>query len=67
MPTVPMLTATVHVTDQQGRPVAGAVVKPFGLRCRREPGSHYSWNEKAFGPAPSEARIAYSRRPAVTR
>jgi prenyltransferase beta subunit len=53
MPTVPMLTATVHVTDQQGRPVAGAVVKPFGLRCRREPASHYSWNDKTFGPAPS--------------
>jgi hypothetical protein len=48
-----MLTATVHVTDQHGRPVAGAVVKPFGLRCRLEPASHYSWNDKAFGPAPS--------------
>jgi hypothetical protein len=56
--TVPMLTATVHVTDQLGRPVAGAVVKPFGLRTRREPGSHYSWNEKAFGPAPSVATDA---------
>jgi hypothetical protein len=52
-PDVPMLAAAVRVTDAEGRPIAGAVVKPFGLRTRKEPGSHYGWRDDLWGPVPT--------------
>ncbi len=51
-PEVPKLTAIVRVTNGEGQPVAGAAVKPLGLRTRKEPGSHYGWRDDLWGPVP---------------
>ncbi len=57
----PMLTATVRVTNERGEPVEGAAVKPHSLRARGEGGletSLWTWNERAWGPMPSETTNA---------
>lgn len=52
-PNAPMLTAVVRVTNSEGRPVAGAVVKPLGMRTRKERASAHIWNDDLWGPIPS--------------
>ena len=47
-----MLSLEVLVTDPDGNPVEEAVVKPFAMRTKAEPGSHWSWIPERHGEQP---------------
>jgi len=47
-----ILTMQVLVVDPDGHPIENATVFPSGLRTKVESGSHWGWNEQAFGPLP---------------
>ncbi len=65
--TIPTRNLIVHVISTDGKPVAGATVKPMGLRTKEEPGSFYFGmltNGKPISPpattdASGNATIAY--------
>ncbi|MBL9138104.1 MAG: M56 family metallopeptidase [Verrucomicrobiales bacterium] len=43
-------TVAVRVLDEHGLPVAGAKVRPFGLRVRGDEASAYGWDPAQYGP-----------------
>jgi beta-lactamase regulating signal transducer with metallopeptidase domain len=48
-----MLTTTIKVVDETGKPVADAVIMPDGLRAKADLGGHYGWwsgTPKSYGP-----------------
>jgi beta-lactamase regulating signal transducer with metallopeptidase domain len=59
-------TVAVRVLDEQGLPVVGAKVRPFGLRVRGDEASAYGWDPAQYGPrdpvittADGVARVQY--------
>ena len=47
-----MLSLEVLVTDPDGNPVEEAIVKPYAMRTKAEPASHWSWIPKRHGEQP---------------
>lgn len=43
----------VFLLGDDGKPVQGATVKPYAMRCSEEKGSHYGWPTGNVGPAPT--------------
>ncbi len=66
---VEMLTVVIKVEDEEGNPVAGAVITPDGLRTKKEKGSgHYFWRADRHGEpstvttnAQGLAKLAYPK------
>lgn len=42
----------VILYGDDGKPVQGATVQPFGMRCAEDKGSHWGWPTSNVGPAP---------------
>ncbi|TWU01069.1 hypothetical protein [Stieleria varia] len=40
----------VSVKDEEGKPIAGVVVRPYACRCLEDRGSHYGWPTYNVGP-----------------
>ncbi len=51
---VETLTTTVKVVDETGKPVAGAVVKPIGLRTKQFPATGWGWYSEKYGEPKSQ-------------
>jgi ankyrin repeat protein/beta-lactamase regulating signal transducer with metallopeptidase domain len=54
-------TLIVHVINSEGKPVAGATVKPIGMRTKEDPGS--SWSVRAQSNAPDSTTDAQGNAP----
>lgn len=55
------MSVTLLVLDPEGEPVAGAKIKPVGMRTRVERGSHYGWMPKRHGKRPEVHTDAQGR------
>jgi len=54
-PGSPDQSVTLTVQDEQGKPIAGANVRPFYLRLREDPASSFGWNGAAGQSKPVTA------------
>jgi hypothetical protein len=54
-------TLIVHVINSEGKPVAGATVKPIGMRTKEDPGS--SWSMRTQSNAPDSTTDAQGNAP----